>query len=194
MTEIANKIGYVYKIVCLDPEIKDCYVGSCQSFRTRKCEHKSVCNNSNSKYYNYNVYQFIRLNGGWSNWNMLAIEQVNYTIKHELLVRERFHLETLKASLNKQIPARTQQDLKQYHEAYYETNKTELDEVNKKYREANKTQISEKAKQIITCACGKNLTKSVISRHNKSRRHQNYIANLPKVFEREVSGTEEISS
>ena len=169
MTTPANKIGYVYKIVCLDTEIKDCYVGSCQSFRTRKNSHKSNCNNSNNKEYNYNVYQFIRANGGWSNFSMLVIEQVNFTVKHELLIKERFHLEHLKASLNKLVPTRTVQE-------YYEKNKTE---------------INEKQKEIITCDCGKSLTKGAISHHNKSRRHQNYIANLPQVIEREMAGTVE---
>jgi hypothetical protein len=210
MTEIENKIGYVYKIVCLNPEITDCYVGSCQSFRTRKYAHKSKCNNLNSKDYNYNVYQFIRAHGGWSNFSMLAIEQVEYTIKHELLVRERFHLERLKASLNKQIPTRTEQEyhkayyeehkteVKQYHQAYYETNKNEINKEHKKYYEehkteakqyyeANKTQISEKNKQKITCACGKISNKCAISRHNKSRRHQNYLLGLPKIIEREMA-------
>jgi hypothetical protein len=186
MTEIANKIGYVYKIVCLDPEIKDCYVGSCQSFRTRKCDHKTVCNNSNSKKYNLNVYSFIRAHGGWANWSMIAIEQVEYTIKHELLVRERFHLEHLNASLNKQIPTRTDQQYREDHKTeikqYREDHKTEA----KQYRETNKTQISEKAKQKITCECGKSFTKHAIPYHNKTRYHQNYLANLPEIEITEV--------
>jgi hypothetical protein len=103
---------------------------------------------------------------------MLAIEQVEYTIKHELLVRERFHLENLKATLNKQIPARTQQDLKQYHE---------------EYNEANKTQIAEQKKQPITCECGKTVRKSDISKHNKTRYHQNYLTELPQVVPSEIT-------
>ena len=140
MTTIANKVGYIYKIVCNNPEITDCYVGSCQSFRTRKTNHKNRCNNENNKDYTMNVYQFIRANGGWANFNMLAIEQVNYTIKHELLMRERFHLERLKATLNKIIPTRTQQE-------YYEANKTIINQQQKEHYEANKEKISERHKQ-----------------------------------------------
>jgi len=211
MTTIENKIGFIYKIVCNNPEITDCYVGSCQSFRTRKSKHKHTCNNENNKNYNLNVYQFIRNNGGWSNWSMLAIEQIEYTIKHELLMRERYHLERLRATLNKQIPSRTKQEYceynktqineqqKQYREAnkeqineqkkqWYEANKTQISEQQKQYYEANKTQISERNKQLITCACGKSSTKINIPRHNKSIYHQNYIANLPKVVPSEVAG------
>ena len=152
MTSIANKIGYVYKIVCNDPLITDTYVGSCQSFRTRKTNHKSSCNNENNKDHNLNVYQFIRANGGWQNWNMVAIEQIEYTIKHELRLRERFHLERLKATLNKQIPSRTKQE-------YYEENKTEK---------------LEKQKQLVICECGKSSTKCNISTHKKSKNHRQY--------------------
>jgi hypothetical protein len=221
MTTIANKIGFIYKIVCLDPSITDCYVGSCQSFRTRKANHKSACSNSNSNRYNLNVYNFIRANGGWSNWSMLAIEQVEYTIKHELLVRERFHLEQLKATLNKVIPSRTQQELskqyreenktelnekakkyyeehkteaKQYQKEHYEANKTQILEKQKAYYESKKEQISEQKKQIITCACGSTSTKSNISQHNKSRRHQNYLVNLPQEVPSEVASTVETIS
>ena len=207
MTTTENKIGYVYKIVCLDPSIKDTYVGSCQAFRTRKHSHKSNCTNPNSKGYNLNVYNFIRANGGWSNFSMIAIEQVNYLVKHELLVRERFHLENLKASLNKVVPSRTQQEYREAHKteakAYYEEHKTEKKESNKEYREAhkteakeyheayyekNKTEINEKQKELITCVCGKSLTKGVISRHKKSRRHRNYIS--PQIVISEISRTE----
>jgi hypothetical protein len=195
MTEIANKIGYVYKIVCLDPEIKDCYVGSCQSFRTRKANHKFNCNNSNNKDHNLNIYRFIREHGGWSNWSMLVIEQVNFTVKHELLIKERFYLEYLKATLNKRIPSRTHQEYRDDHKTeakqYYEENKTEIKQYKQQYYEANKTQILEKNKQIITCACGKISNKCHISRHNKSRRHQNYLLGLPKEFESEITRTEE---
>lgn len=179
MTTTANKVGYIYKIVCNNPEITDCYVGSCQSFRTRKANHKSICNNENNKKYNMNVYQFIRANGGWANFNMIAIEQVNYTIRHELLLRERFHLERLGATLNKVIPSRTQQESKK---TYYEANKNEISHQRKAYRESNKTQINEKQKeyyeanktQLITCECGKSCTKNNISNHKRTKNHRQY--------------------
>jgi len=35
----------IYKIVCKDVNIKDCYVGSTTNFNRRKQEHKYNCNN-----------------------------------------------------------------------------------------------------------------------------------------------------
>jgi len=170
MTEMANRLGLIYKIVCNDLNITDTYVGSCQAFRARKCKHKSICNNPNSKAYNLNVYQFIRANGGWDNWSMIQIENVLFLQKRELLTRERYYIETLRSTLNKQMPGRTPQE---YREANYEKNKTE---------------INEKQKELITCVCGKSLTKGVISRHKKSRRHRNYIS--PQIVISEISRTE----
>ena len=54
----------IYKIVCNDLNIKDCYVGHTTDFRTRKSTHKSHCNNPNDKKHHINLYQFIWNNGG----------------------------------------------------------------------------------------------------------------------------------
>ncbi len=190
-------IGYVYKIVCLDPNVKDTYVGSCSVMAKRRCAHKYNCNNENSKDYNLNVYQFIQAHGGWSNWRMLAIEEVDYTIKHELLVRERFHLENLKASLNRVIPTRTQQEhyeankieiaerMKEYYEEhkeeiahknkeYRETNQIEIAQYQKEYRETNQIEIAEQRKELINCECHRTVRKADISRHYKSKIHKQY--------------------
>jgi len=178
-TENAMKVGYIYKIVCLDPEITDTYVGSCQALRTRKSNHKTKCNNPE---YNHNVYQFIRANGGWANWSMLVIETVHYTIKHELLIRERFYIEFLRATLNKCIPARGKQER---YKAYYENNKAQLVERSKAYyennKERNKAHIAkrnkayrETRKQLVTCDCGKSSTRVELTRHKKSKQHIQY--------------------
>jgi hypothetical protein len=168
------KTGYIYTIVCLDTNVKDCYVGSCSVMAKRRCAHKTACNNSNSKDHNLNVYQFIRANGGWSNWSMIALEQVEYTIKHELLVRERYHLEKLKATLNKVIPTRTPRE-------YYEENKTEIGERIKEYRETNKTEISQYQKEY------RQENKTEIAQYQKEYRQENKteIAQYQKKYRQE---------
>ncbi len=62
----------IYKIVCNDLSITDCYVGSTTDFTKRKCKHKSLCLKSDMK-----LYSFIRNNGNWENWAMLEIEKVS---------------------------------------------------------------------------------------------------------------------
>ena len=47
--EIDYSNTIIYKLCCKNPEIKDIYVGHTTDFRRRKCQHKTSCNDQNSK-------------------------------------------------------------------------------------------------------------------------------------------------
>jgi hypothetical protein len=106
---------YFYKLVCKDPTILDCYVGHTTNHNTRKANHKTCCINEHSKHYNLYVYQFIRNNGGWNNWEMIIIECIPCMNSIEAHAIERQWLEILQATLNKQIPTRTMAEWKSQH-------------------------------------------------------------------------------
>jgi len=146
----------IYKIVCNDLNVKDLYVGSTTDFRKRKTRHKSDCNNQNSKEYKFNVYQFIRDNGGFDNWTMVLVEKYPCETSLEKLKRERYWYETLGATLNKQVPSQTQQE---YAKQYYVENK---EIINQKHN----------------CECGGNYTQVNKQRHLKSKKHQKYLQSL----------------
>ena len=114
-----TQVGFVYKLCCIDPEIKEIYVGSTKNLRVRKSSHKSTCESENSKDYDCNVYQFIRAKGGFTNWDIVQLEQVEFNTKYELRARERHYIELLKANLNTRIPTRTNRE-------YYVENKDEI--------------------------------------------------------------------
>ena len=120
----------IYKIVCKDTLITDFYVGSTTSFRNRKYTHKSDCNNIKSKNYNSKVYNFIRKNGGFNNWDIILIADVVCNNKKELVKFERKYYEELNPKMNSNYPTRTRQE-------YYENNKDKL----KKYYEYNKDKL-----------------------------------------------------
>ena len=87
----------IYEIVCKDVNITQRYVGSTTNLIQRRREHKKVCNNENIKAYNYYVYQFIRENGGFENWDVVLIEQViDCKDKENLHKRERYYIEEKK--------------------------------------------------------------------------------------------------
>ena len=111
----------VYKIHCLDPDIKDVYVGSTTNFIRRKNEHKSRCNNpKGNKSFNIKVYKFIRENGGWENWIIEVLDNVDCEDKKELHKYEREWFEKLKATLNKRNPSRTKEEYsKTYNKKKY---------------------------------------------------------------------------
>ena len=132
----------IYKIVCNDLNIKECYYGSTTDFKSRKHNHKSCCDNINNKEYNAVKYQFIRVNGGWDNWNMVLVKTYPCKSKLELLTEERRCMEQDYNRLNVLIPSRTQNewnnDNKDYHKKWYENNKENYKEMYEKNKELYK--------------------------------------------------------
>jgi len=202
----------IYKIVCKDIDIKDCYVGSTTDFIRRRSQHKNnTVNNTNKSH--YFIYEFIRQNNGWDNWEMVEVERFNAIDHNDSLKRERYWLEELKATLNKVIPTRTQEEyrennkekiyeqrkeyrednkekIREHKKEYYENNKdkiiekvNEYKEINKdkvleqkkEYYKDNKEKINEQQKEKITCECGCEVSKSHIARHNKTKKHLDFL-------------------
>jgi len=138
MPDYSNSI--IYKLCCKDTSITDIYVGSTTAFRARKNQHKHRYCNENHKKHNYKVYQFIRDNGGWDNWEMIPIKSVNVNNKTELIIEERKVFEELKPTLNHNIPTRT-------HKEYYESNKEKIAEYNSEYRTINKEKLAQSKRE-----------------------------------------------
>ena len=132
--------GTIYKIVCKDGSITDCYVGSTTNHSKRKSQHKSACNNEKDKRYNLPVYRFIRDNGGWDNWEFVLLEDYPCNKKKQLNIRERYWFEKLNATLNDRYPERSR---KESVNAY--NNKSEVKEYRKEYR--NKPEVKEHIKE-----------------------------------------------
>ena len=134
------KTGYIYRIWCLVPGVNDEYVGSTTDMRTRKCGHKSDCNNENHKSYNFRVYSFIRENGGWNNWRMSIIEQMEFEHRWELTRREGEVIQSRNATLNSQIAGRT---VTEYHIAYRQVHRNEIKKKQKEWRQAHNEERKE---------------------------------------------------
>lgn len=165
----------IYKLCCKDTEITDEYVGSTTNFSRRKACHKSNCHSETGHSYNYRVYQFIREYGGWDNWDMVEIEKYCASDKNDLHKRERYWVETLKSNLNKQIPSKTKDEIKEYHKEYdkkyYEDNQDKIKDTKKKYYEANQANIKEYHSTKIVCECGSEITRNSLSKHKRSAKH-----------------------
>ena len=175
----------IYKLCCNDPTITDCYVGSTLNFKCRKSHHKSICNKENSTKYNNYKYQFIRGHGGFENWSMILIENFPCDTKLELHKRERYWLETLGATLNKEIPSRSKKEyyvdnkekITKLSKDYYKNNKEEINAKKKIYREKNRAEINAKKKEKFNCECGGKYCRSAKSGHFRSQKHQAFISN-----------------
>jgi len=205
-----NKYHYsfIYKIVCLDPNIDDIYIGSTISLTTRCLSHMRNTINKTHKIYHRKFYTFIRDSGGYENWEMQVIKQFKCETRKELLKEEQKYIDELKPSLNtgtaftteeekeKQVKKWYQdnkeklikksrkwhQDNKEKQNAkakiYRQDNKEKMKELNYKWYQENKERQKEKAKVSYNCECGSIINKCVKARHNRTEKHQAYLNNL----------------
>jgi hypothetical protein len=195
MREVNYANIVIYKIVCSNNDVKDCYVGQTSDFIRRKRAHKTICNNSSSSSYDLQVYKTIRENGGWKNWIMTEIEKYPCENERDATKRERFWIEELKSNLNSIIPNRSDIEKKsnknKYSKDYYDLNKEELIFYQKKYRESNNDKIVERSKtyydtkknEILQkqgekhiCECGKEYTQNHFKRHLNTKFHKEFKA------------------
>jgi len=148
-TDYSNTI--IYKIVCNDLNITDCYVGHTTNFRHRKSQHKCTCNNEKNKDYNLKIYKTIRDNGGWWKWSMIEIEKFSCVDGNEARARERYWFEILNGNMNGNYPNRAQKEYIDTHQEqikqYNEKNKDYIKERNKQYKLDHKDEIKKRQKQ-----------------------------------------------
>ena len=94
----------IYKIVCKDLNIPDIYIGHTTDFISRKATHKNVSNGLGLRKSNSKIYETIRNNGSWNNWEMIEIEKYPCKDGNEARARERHYYELLNANLNSVCP------------------------------------------------------------------------------------------
>ena len=91
----------IYKIYCKNNTMNDIYVGHTTNFIKRKYQHKIACNKLD---YKLKIYNIIRSNGGWENWDMTEIATYNCKNHTEARIKEQEHYKLLKCSLNSKPP------------------------------------------------------------------------------------------
>jgi len=203
MTFYQNAI--IYKLKKNDDfDDNNIYIGSTSDFKNRKYQHKTACNNEKWKHYKCPVYQFIRDNGGWDEWVMIAIEQYSCNNKKELETRERYHIDLLRPILNKNIPTRTYKEYRvdnkvkvakkmkewceankekiaEYHKERYENNKEIINQKHKEYYKNNKEYSKEHSKKYYEN------NKEIIN-----QKHKEYYENNKEYFKERYEKNKEI--
>lgn len=186
----------MYKIVCNDLSITDIYVGHTTDFTKRKNQHKYECTNPSGNGYEYKVYECIRANGLWENWSMILIEYYPCKSSLEATQRERYWKEQLNATLNTQVPSRTDKEyytenkdkISEYKKKHYNGNKDHYTEYKKQWYNHNKEKITEngklyyeknkdKLKQKSVCECGGLYTCQSKQTHLRTHKHKHYEEN-----------------
>ena len=149
------------------------YIGSTTDFTRRKAQHKRVCDNANSKAYNFKVYKMIRGNGGFDCFNIIVIKDFPCNTKQEALIEEDRVTRQMKANMNSLRAYVTPDDTKEREKQYRLEHKDEIAERGKQYRLEHKDEIAERGKQYY------NQNKEQISEQHK----RNYELNKPKRLE-----------
>ena len=94
------KNSVIYRIYCKNPDITECYIGSTIDLYNRFKGHKSCVNNKNLNNYNLKIYQFIRDNGDWGNFDKEILEYYPCKDEKELKLREQEYISKYKPTLN----------------------------------------------------------------------------------------------
>ena len=178
------------------------YVGSTINFRTRKNHHKSSLYNEKSKNYNSKLYKTIRENDG--NWDMKPYKEFPCENKTQLVIEEEKIRKEMNADLNsitcgtgldektykKEYNIKNKERLAEQKQKHYHDNKEKYTDYQKEYKIKNKEKIAERKKQHyqenrqkvleqhkekITCECGCIVGKYFLSKHKKSKKHQDLI-------------------
>jgi hypothetical protein len=141
MKPIDYSNAIMYKIVPKNLNLNLIYIGHTTNFTKRKCHHKIYCNTTTSIKSNYKVYQMIRDNGGWAEWEMLEIEKYPCNNSNEARTRERELMEQYNANLNSRKSISSKKE-------YTETHKVEKQAYDKFRRNGEKREsILEKKRQ-----------------------------------------------
>jgi hypothetical protein len=174
-----------YKIICLNPNIDYLYIGSTKDLIKRKWCHKSDCNNVNKKTYNIKLYEIIRNNGGWDNWEIKPIGKGIYNTRLEARIEEQKYINELNSNLNSFKAMANEQDVKKIKDEYVFNNHQKVLDSKKKYRDIHKEELKQKykanielqnkRKEKINCDCGGCYTYSHKAEHLKSKKHTLYI-------------------
>jgi len=68
----------------------------------------------------------------------------------------------------------------------YEKNKEYIVARHKKYNERNKARLAARAAEKVTCACGCVVTRGYLAKHEKTKKHEQYLNNLIRELDEET--------
>ena len=90
---------YIYKIIDKN-NIDEFYIGSTNRLSSRKSHHKKNVHNKVSKKYWCKLYQYIRANGDWENFDFIILEAGTCENKEYIKQKEQEYINNLKPTLN----------------------------------------------------------------------------------------------
>jgi group I intron endonuclease len=130
------KNSVIYRIYCKNPDITECYIGSTIDLYNRFKTHKACVNNRNLNNYNLKIYQFIRENGGWNNFDREILEYYDCNNEEELKQKEQEYINKYNPTLN-------------IHNAFT-TEEVKIEQKQKRYKKYRETGQATKSERKYT--------------------------------------------
>tara|TARA_R110001583_G_scaffold36760_1_gene120833 strand:- start:327 stop:782 length:456 start_codon:yes stop_codon:yes gene_type:complete len=146
MSEIDYSNACIYKIQCKDPSVIPVYVGSTTDIRKRRNTHRSDCQVVSGDKYDRRQYQFIREHGGFDNWELIKLADIDDCMGDmQLRMLEQEYMDAEDSILNIQRACKS------------------------------KELIAIKKNAATTCPCGHNYTYTNRARHYATEPHKLYM-------------------
>ncbi len=94
--------AYIYVIRSRDPNdtSQNFYIGSTKDLKQRSTNHRTNCKNTNRHDYDYKVYEYIRSMGGYDNFIMYPLAEIEYKDNNDLRNIEQKYIDLYKPALN----------------------------------------------------------------------------------------------
>lgn len=174
-----SNVGFVYLLEHKDTD--KIYVGSTkQTIQQRVYDH--------TKHYKRNhsyctSYELIKYGDDGLNW--IELEKVEYDDEEDLRKAERYWFDIYKEEfgellINEKLPFRSNDEKIKYcndmNRKWYGENKKKIQAQRKQHRENNRDKINAKKREPVLCECGFYSTSSHISRHRRTKKHFELMA------------------
>jgi len=126
----------IYRFCCKDQNIQHEYIGHTTSWSKRKDLHKRRVKGT----YGGTLYQTIRENGGWDNWDMIEVEKYACNDNNEARAREQYWIDNrgLGNLLNDINAVSTRESLMATKKKYYLKTREHHKEYMKQYHQRKK--------------------------------------------------------
>jgi hypothetical protein len=158
-----------YKIFCKTVENCPIYIGSTtQQPEERWRNHKQDYTRRRGK---FGIHTYFNEYGGLDNFDIEVLEEIEYTgtkneIRKHVYMLEQKWMDKLRNEgveiCNKRNAFMTEERYKEYDKKYFETNK-------------------EKRAEKTNCVCGGKYIYKHKARHERTKRHQEYLSTLPQI-------------
>jgi hypothetical protein len=138
---MSGKIVTVYKIVCKDENITDIYIGSTrEKLKERVRSHLKSYNNNK----NYKVYEFMRKNGSFENFEFKILNEIEYFDNVMQFKQEQAYINCYKPTLNHHNAHLSKEERKEQNAILYLKNKEKVRERGALNYQKNKEKVRER--------------------------------------------------